>query len=103
MSLAYRISTEPGAQVDLLKNCPLHSQVPLRQLSGLQSQPGACCSSQAAAAAGGNAPLHTPLPIWCMKLPCPSHERELKAQVAQDAHRNSHLNFDFRLGKVQLV
>ena len=48
----------------------------------------------------------TPLPIWRMKLPlapCPSHERELKAQVRSDAHRNSHLNLDFRLGKVQLA
>ena len=48
----------------------------------------------------------TPLPIWCMKVPlapCPSHERELKAQVPSGAHWNSHGKFDFRLGKVQLA
>ena len=48
----------------------------------------------------------TPLPICCMRLcpgPSSSHERKLKAQARSDAHRNSHLNLDFRLGKVQLA
>ena len=72
----------------------VHSQAPRAAAKQQQRQLEATCR------------FDTPLPIWCMRLcpgPSTSHERELKAQVSSDAHRNSHLNLDFRLGKVQLA
>ena len=71
-----------------------HSQAPRAAAKQQQRQLEATCR------------FDTPLPIWCMRLcpgPSSSHERELKAQARSDAHRNSHLNHDFRLGKVQLA
>ena len=71
-----------------------HSQAPKAAAKQQQRQLEATCR------------FDTPLPIWCMRLcpgPSSSHERELKVQVRLDAHRNSHLNLDFRLGKVQLA
>ena len=72
----------------------VHSQAPRAAAKQQQRQLEATCR------------FDTPLPIWCMRLcpgPSSSHERELKAQARSDAHRNSHLNLDFRLGKVQLA
>ncbi len=61
---------------------------------------------QLPSSSSGSWRFDTPLPIRRMKVPlapCPSHERELKAQVPSGAHWNSHGKFDFRLGKVQLA
>ena len=61
---------------------------------------------QLPSSSSGSWRFDTPLPICRTRL-CPgpshSHERKLKAKARSDAHRNSHLNLDFRLGKVQLA